>query len=225
MTVFGSKNLNKNSMKYDFSKRQTPPPPKEVPHTDCGCIDCQKSALYSNQFANRMLPFQNDGHQIKPGAHFLDVHANTDHLDSSIVGSYVRSDKPVSLYSEMGGKIVRVAQPNHSVGKITQINNKGNWLYIDDAYSLNGDLRFIPVTSDLRYDKTPVTEAQKKEVIGSALVATAGAINPLGGLAASGIKEGAKIASHTMDFIASFKWYFVALLVIIIIAVFLRIKG
>jgi hypothetical protein len=205
-------------MRKDFSKRELPTIlDKVAPHTDCDCVDCKKSAIYGNQIARRLTPFRSAVMTSKNN-HFLEPHhSDVDSLDSSIIGSYVTSKKPINLYKEMGGSVSRVVSPDRMVGRVTAINSKGNWLYVNDVYS--GENRFVNVTNDLVFSKPqPLTEKQKSDAIITAISGN----SPILGKT---IEVGDKIGTSISGFLGVAKWYLIAVLVIIIIGVFLRIKG
>jgi hypothetical protein len=131
------------------------------------------------------------------------------------------------MYVSMGGELSRIVSPNHIIGKVTAINNAGSWLYVDDPYS--GKTRFVSTVQnpDLVFvdGGAPLTDAQKKDVITSAIVNSSGAVNPLAGAAVEGgsyiAEKGTEIATGLFS---GLKWLIVGVAVIVVIALIFKFK-
>lgn len=151
----------------------------------------------------------------------LERTAITDNIEGPNIGDFIRSNREVIIYQSPGGKVYRKAKPNSYIGSVAGINQKRNWIFLTVPKG-----NAIPYTKDLSFRKPDptkhLTEDQKKDVIYSALknVPVAMGANPIA--LAEDIKDGGK---KVIEFVGSFKWLIMAILLVVLIALFLRIKG
>ena len=219
-------------MKHDFLKRQIAPL-KTVPRTDCGCVDCQKAALYSDQFKKRIAPYQGADNSVF-GNHVNIDHVNIDHADqghgeddsklSYYLNSLIVAKKPVKIWTlpgaSKGGKVKTTILPGESVGKVyswvMDKNGTTPWLILVDALTPSNEVAtakvigYTPFFEGL-FDKQIATKTSSgKAFVDSQNKSDSINLNPFPAL---------------QDFLGAYKWYFIAVIIVIMLAVFLKFKN
>ena len=214
-------------MKHDFLKRQIAPL-KKVPHTDCGCVDCQKAALYSEQFKKRFAPYQGADNSVF-GNHVQVDHADQGHgEDDSKLSYYLNSlivaKKPVKIWSlpgvSKGGVVKSTILPGESVGKVySWVMDKNRitpWLILVDALTPSNEIStakiigYTPFFEGLFDKQIAVKTSSGKAFVDAQNKSDSINLNPFPAL---------------QDFLGAYKWYFITIIIVIMIAVFLKLKN
>lgn len=212
-------------MRHDFRTRQVAPL-KEVPKGVCNCLECQKGRMYKQQYFDRMSGY-NGGHTMDMD---IDMHRELNHADDDgtadqYIGADLYATAPVTVYTDKGTKIKKVVQKGDFVGTVF------SWVADPPMFMLE-DNTFVKIEQGL-YDKQKALDSlADKQALHDAQVETAAQkdmaanTNPFykAGKTASSIVD--SVASFNLDSIfGPLKWVAIALLAVILIGVFLRIKG
>lgn len=206
-------------MKHDFKLRQVAPL-KTIPDTGgCMCIECQKSALYSQQRANRMQPFTEVENRLSSSNHFLTHHSFTDSVDSLsgtadkfIGGTLLSNSFNVNVYSSPTGKLLRTVPANQIIGVIASYikDENGNvwWQLTDNGFVKHTEGRFNTeyLTQTLANEQAK-TDAKIKVKVDERLKANA-ANNAL-------YAFGKQPLETITDALGSLKWYLIGLVVLV----------
>lgn len=221
-------------MKHDFritDNKVHLAPLKTVPHTACGCIEHQKAALYSEQLRKRMLPYTDIQRGVKVSNHFL---AENDHADqdfgedsdriSYYLDSLLIAKKPIKIWSlpgaSKGGTVKNIVPVGGSVGKIySWVKDKNGidiWLQLVAPETPSDKVGTAPIIG-----YTPFFEGYFDKGIATS---TSSGKKFVDEMTAISDDSGFSLPSFG-NLLGSMKWYLIAILAIIMLAVFLRIKG
>jgi hypothetical protein len=151
------------------------------------------------------------------------------HADAkdTIIGKFVKSNKPINIYKTMGGSIKKIIKPGDFVGKVESINAKKTWIKLPD-YSGGG---YVYITKDLRYN-TPnpnvpaLTADEKIDIVkGVAKNYPGGEIAVKAGEIVKGAAEATEGVLNTITFVGkNLKWFLIGIVILIVVMAYLKYK-
>lgn len=213
-------------MKHNFNN----PNVQTIPHIDglpCDCLDCCKNAAYTKQLNDRNAVYVNAFDF--PSFDRLGATARTmvDHADpDSRIGNYVKSRKDQPVYNNPGEAPYSTIKAGSSLGKFKNLNQKGNWMQVtgdvhDKWVSFVTPADFTFTTPNLSLAK-PLTVSDKIGIASDVIKTTIPGAAPLvEGTQAIG--EG--VANTINALVGPLKWVLILVVVVVLVAVFMRIKG
>ena len=225
-------------MKHDFRTRTLAPlktVPKDLP---CNCIECQKSAMFNTQRRNRMKGYGNNadnsavkfvetGHN-QTADHADNMYGESDKSPSYYLDTVITALKPVKIWTlpgaSKGGVVKKAISANQVVGTVSDFvkdkNGVDYWFILKEGgYTpfLDGYFDKVAVS-----DQVAIQEAAKKTKIDQA--AQVRMQNNTSALYQAGKKLENAIPNFD-DLFGELKWVLFGILAIVMLAVFLRIKG
>lgn len=142
-------------------------------------------------------------------------------LTSEHLGLVINSPKSVSVYTDMGGALVRKTTPNGFIGKLNNWNSKQTWLRLNDTTWILNDssYTFTPHYTqfqlDDRADNVSDLARKKSEQAAKEVEQVASEKSFLPESLTLGISDiGSKL-----------KWILLITFVVVLVALFYRIKG